>query len=133
MGDLFDSVIIKNAILINKMRTIQLSALLLEHDELFDQLLKEMKNNVVQAAIRELGEAYLRCNVPSQNELINTTKDEPLHWDPVSGFIKSPQQLDASCERQLFAIKVCVQLIDTYLDLLDTRFVKNIIITGFPG
>ena len=30
-------------------------------------------------------------------------------------------------------IKVCVQLIDSYLDLMDTHFVKNITITGFPG
>ena len=132
-GDLFDSVIIKNEIPVNDMPVVQLSALLLEHDELFDRFLKEMKNDIVQAAARELGEAYFRCNVPSHNELLNATKDEPLNWDPVSNFVKSPQQSDASFEEQLFAIRVCVQSIDSYLNVMDMHFVKNVIITGFPG
>ena len=48
-------------------------------------------------------------------------------------FTKSPQQSDESYKEQLFAIKVCVESINSYLDVMNTLFVKNIIIAGFPG
>ena len=132
-GNLFDSVIIKNEIPIKEMPAVQLSALLLENDELFDRFQKDVKKDVIEAAIRELGEATTRCNVPSINELLNATKDNPLDWDPVSIFRQSPQQSDESYDEQLLAIKTCVKLIDSYLDVTDTKFNKNIIIAGFPG
>ena len=59
-GYLLCSVIIKNKIPISEMPTVQLSALLLEHDEVFEQF-KKIKNDIVQAEIRELGDAYGRC------------------------------------------------------------------------
>ena len=48
-------------------------------------------------------------------------------------FKRNPTQTDASYREQLFAIKVCVESINSYLDLVDTGFVKNIIIARFPG
>ena len=35
--------------------------------------------------------------------------------------------------RKPFAIKLCVESINSYLDLMNIGFVKNIIIAGFPG
>ena len=35
--------------------------------------------------------------------------------------------------KKLSAIKVCVESINSYLDLMNTGFVKNIMIAGFPG
>eukprot|EP00957_Ditylum_brightwellii_P043031 3260176-Ditylum_brightwellii.AAC.1 len=104
-GGLFDSVIIHDEILITEMPAVQLSALHLINDELFDRFQKELKKDVVKAAIREFGEAYLRCKVLSPNELLTATKDKHLDWDPVCNFRKSPQQSNKSYNKQLFAIK----------------------------
>ena len=46
---------------------------------------------------------------------------------------KTPTQTDAPYKEQLFVIKVCVESINSYLDFMNTGFVKNIIIAGFPG
>ena len=48
-GDLLDAVIINSEITISKMPAVQLLDLLLEHDEVFEQLKKQLKNYVVQA------------------------------------------------------------------------------------
>ena len=66
-------------------------------------------------------------------ELLNTTIYEPLDWYPVINFRKTPTQNDASYEEQLFVIKVCVESINPYLDVINTGFAKNIIIAVFPG
>ena len=42
-------------------------------------------------------------------------------------------QTDYSYEEKLFAIKVCVESINSYLHLMNTGFLKNIIISGFTG
>ena len=36
-------------------------------------------------------------------------------------------------KNNLFAIKLCVESINSYLDLMNTGLVKNIIIAGFHG
>ena len=36
-------------------------------------------------------------------------------------------------KNNLFAIKLCVESINSYLDLMNTGFVKNIIIAAFTG
>ena len=42
-GDLLDSIIVNNEITISEMPAVQISALLLEHDEIFEQFKKELK------------------------------------------------------------------------------------------
>ena len=79
---------------IYEMPAVQLSALLLEHDEVIEKLKKLLKNDIVQAAIRELVYAHGRCQVPPLDELLNDNIDEPLDWDPVVNFIKTPAQTD---------------------------------------
>ena len=88
---------------------------------------------MVQAAIPEIGDANDRFQVHSLDQLLNATINEPLDWDPVVNFRKTPTQTDTSYKEQLFAIKVCVESIHSYLYFLNTIFVKNIIIAGFPG
>ena len=65
--------------------------------------------------------------------LLNTSIGEPLDWDPVVNFRKTPTQTNASYEEQLFAIKVCFESIHSHLDFMNNGFVKNIIIAGFTG
>ena len=73
------------------------------------------------------------CQIPPHDELLNATINEPLDCDMVVNSRKTPTQTDDSYEEQVFAIKVCVESINSYLDFMNTSFVKNIIIAGFPG
>ena len=132
-GDLFESVIIKNEIPMNEMPAVQLSALLLEQEKIFTQFVSDIKKDIIQAACRELGDAIQRCNVPSTEDLINATTDNPIDWDPISSFTKSDSQSDESFREQQFAIKICVNAIYSYLDIMNKSFTKNVIIAGFPG
>ena len=92
-----------------------------------------IKNDIVQAEIFELGDAHDRRQVPSCDELLKATIDEPLDWGPVVSFRKTPTQTDASYKEKRFAIKLCVESINLYLDLINTGVVKNIFFAGFPG
>ena len=126
---IFYSIIINNDIIIYDFQEVQLLDILLEHEEDFE----EFKNYIVQAAIQELGDAYGRFQVPTLDELFNDTTNEPLYWDPVVNFRKTHKQTDDSYEEQLFVINVYVESINLYLDVMNTRLVKNIVIAGFPG
>ena len=70
---------------------------------------------------------------PPLDELLNSTIDEPLDWYPILNFRNNPTQADASNEEKRFKIKVCVESINSYLDFMNTGFVKNIIIAGFTS
>ena len=89
------------------MPVVQLSDLLLEHDEFLKQVKKELKNDILQAEICEIGYAHSRCQVTPLGELLYSTIDEPLDWDPVVNFIKTNKQTDASYKGIFLQIK-CV-------------------------
>lgn len=132
-GNLFDGVIMHDEIPMTQMPPVQLSALLLEQDQLFERFKKELTRDIVQAALREIGDAATRCSVPSAESLENASYDEPLDWDPVNSFIRSPNQSEESFSEQLFAIRTCVESINSYIDVMNTKYTKNVIIAGFPG
>ena len=132
-GDLFDSIIIYNEMLMTEMPAVQLSALLLERDDVFELFKNGLISDVIRAAMREIGDANKRCNVPSFEDLSSATLDNPLHWDPVPNFRRSPGQSTSSFEEQKYAVKTCVESIQKYLSVMNVEHVKNIIVTGFPG
>ena len=74
-GDILDSVIINNRINISDMPVVQLQAIILEHDEVFEQFKEKLKNDIVQAEIREIGDSRGRCQVLPLDELLNATID----------------------------------------------------------
>ena len=129
---ILDSAIINNETTISEMPAVLPSVLLLGHDEFCVQFKRGFKNDIVQASIFELGDVHIRCQVPPLDELLNVTIDEPLDWYPVFNFGKNITRTDASYKEQLFPIKMCVESINSYLDFMNTGFVKNIIIAGFP-
>ena len=75
-GNILYSVIINNEINIFDMPSVQLSARLLEHDEVFDKL-KKIKNYTVQAEIIVLGDVHSVFQAPPLYELLNATIDYP--------------------------------------------------------
>ena len=67
-----------------------------------------MKENVIDAALKELGEStIIDCDVPTKVDLISATKENPLSWDHVINFSCSKGQPNESFEEQKFAISVC--------------------------
>ena len=52
--------------------------------------LRIFKKDIVQAVISELGDAHGRFQVKPLDQLINSTIDEPLGWDAVVNFRKTP-------------------------------------------
>ena len=62
----------------------------------FSRNKKELKNDIVQAGIFELGDAHGRCQVPLLDELPNSTINKPLDWDPDVNIRKTPTQTDDS-------------------------------------
>ena len=88
---------------------------------------------MIKVAIREVRDAFNQYNIPSLEDLMNVTQDTPLNWNPIINFKKSPSQSEASYHEQIFAIKNYMECIDKYGDIINNDFIKNIIITGFPG
>ena len=63
-GDLFDSIIIDNEVPMTEMPAVQLSALLLERDDIFELFKNGLTSDVIRAALREIGDAHERCDIP---------------------------------------------------------------------
>ena len=55
--------------------------------------LKTFKNDIVQAAISDLGDAHGICQVPPLYKLANSNIDKPLYWDTVVHFRKPLRKL----------------------------------------
>ena len=115
------------------MPPLQLSTLLQEKNEAFENCKNKLKEDLILASFRELGDAVDRCNIPTHNELFEATLSEPVAWDPVSTFARSPTQSEESFQEQLSAINVCIKSIDDYMDVMKSAYTKNVIIVGFPG
>jgi len=60
--------------------------------------------------VRELGDAFDRYNIPSLNELFNTTFDSLLEWDAISSFQKSPLQSEESFKVCYNNLRQCNQI-----------------------
>eukprot|EP00957_Ditylum_brightwellii_P040017 3028499-Ditylum_brightwellii.AAC.1 len=104
------------------MPAVQLLALLLERDDIFELFKKGLTSDVTRAALREIGDAHERCNIPPFEDLSSATLDNPLHWDPVTNFMISPGQSTASFEEQRHAVKICVESIDKYLSVMNIEY-----------
>ena len=111
----------------------QLSALLLEHDEIFKRFTEGVKSDIIKAGLRELGDACNCCNVPFHEQLNAATFDKPVNWDAISNFTRGENQSMNSYNEQLLAVRIGVDAIDNYLCIMNIQYTKNVIITGFPG
>ncbi len=75
-GDLLDSVIIHDEITISDLPAVQYSVLFTKIDEESMEHQKTTKINIIEAAIKELGDTTIHlCNIPSKEELMNTKRD----------------------------------------------------------
>jgi hypothetical protein len=132
-GDIFDSIIVDDEMLVTDMPSVQLTSVLRSPDEKHEADLKERLENIIDSALKELG-PFATETLPTKEDLMNATKEFPHVWDPIRSFRKSPCQSEASFVEQKLAIQTAVDAIDKYKDLAQSHKVsKNIGIRGFPG
>ena len=73
------------------MPSVQLSSLVSDQIEEILETAKTTKENLIDAAFREIGlNALMMCNVPTKRELMDATLENPIDWDPVASLRKVP-------------------------------------------
>ena len=59
--------------------------------------MKEIKSNVIDAALNELGQQTIEnCKIPTKEDLMSCSKEYPLSWDPIEKFTQNEGQPDES-------------------------------------
>lgn len=133
IGEIFDSIIIYDEMLVTDMPSVQMSSIIQNIEEEMEATLKEQKAKIIDAAKKEFG-PELSEKIPLTQELLSATLETPCVWDPVASFEKASIQNEDSYAEQLLAVKVTCAAIDKYVDLSRAHKVsKNIGIRGFPG
>ena len=88
---------------------------------------------MIDAALKELGqETIANSRIPTKNELMRSTKDNPIEWDPVENFTQNNGQPTQSYAEQKLAVKFYKDATDDYLRC-DISFVKCTGIRGAAG
>lgn len=94
----------------------------------------KVREDLLDAALRELGSIVSLCDLPSRDSILGASRDSPIEWNPVSSFRKSLLQSEDSYEEQQKVIELCVKHIDRIVRVDNAgSYTKNIIISGFPG
>ena len=132
-GDLLDEVIINNNIPITSMPSVQQSSLYASIEEDKVAYIKEIKNKMISSALMEMGDARIRCSIPSKDNLLNATKENPANWDAISTFEKSPNQSNSSFNEQKLVVETVVSALNNYSNIFHTNFVKSCTIIGSAG
>ena len=49
---------------------------------------EKWRKNDIQSALKELDGAVTRCRIPTSEQILGATKEEPLSWDALESFNK---------------------------------------------
>ena len=129
-----ESVIIHNEIPMTEMPSVQLTAILASREEADMKYIKEMREKLAKAVIKEVGQQSTSGTLPSYDEITNATKEEPIDWDPVASHTQNAIQSEESYREQHYAITWTARAIDRYCSLSSSDLnTKNVGIRGFPG
>lgn len=134
--EIFDTVIVEDNIPISELASAQFSTLFGNPDDKSpdEMYIHKMNNNLVDAALKDLGPAATVFNVPLRDNLLEATLDTQCNWDPEQSYTRNRSQAMSSFEEQRFAIHTCASAILKYTNVLSaTSLVKSIGIKGFPG
>lgn len=132
-ADLFNRAIIENVIPITEMPSVQLTSLMRETDEKCEKYIEDIKKEILGSALRELNDSRDLCNIPSEEELLEATKQDPLDWNASETLQQSANQSNSSFDEQKQAITYCTNAIDDYSNILRTHMVKSWTLRGFAG
>ena len=92
------------------------------------------KKETIQSALKELEDASERCNIPSIDQLLSATKENPLDWNAHESFTElSSLKNYLSFTEQRQAIKMCTEAIDDYANIFKSSMIKSCTIRGYAG
>ena len=96
--------------------------------------MKKLKEDCISSAYKELNESIVRCNIPSKDQLLLATKENPLQWNSFESFWeRSEIQSEESFQEQKRVIKFCTDPINDYCNIFRTNMVKSCSIRGYAG
>ena len=100
-AELFDSIIIDDKLTTTDLPAVQQSSLCNEINERNEAFIKKVRSNVIDDAMRDMGNAAIaNFTIPSKEELMNATKENPLTWDPIGNFTTAEWQPRESFKEQ---------------------------------
>eukprot|EP00957_Ditylum_brightwellii_P044607 3382260-Ditylum_brightwellii.AAC.1 len=74
------------------------------------------------------------CNIPREEELVNSSKENHLDWDCLENFMQTGEQPDSSYHEQRLTIKTCKEALDSYSNIFSQdSCTKYIRIRRLPG
>ena len=133
---LFDDIIIKNEIPITDLPPVLQSNLFESVDIKIINFWNDRKLSFVKAALTELRFSIELCEIPNEIDLINSSKSDPLDWNPINTFRQSSNQSYESYLEQKFAISTNITTIKEYMNIMGSNaglFTKSIGTHGAPG
>ena len=133
-GELFDDVIIRNTIPITEIPSVQRTTLASSIEDKCKEYVEKQKKETIQSALKELEDASERCNIPSIDQLLSATKENPLDWNALESFTEpSSLQNDLSFAEQRQSTKICTEAIDDYANVFKSSMIKSCTIRGYAG
>eukprot|EP00957_Ditylum_brightwellii_P207125 15351593-Ditylum_brightwellii.AAC.1 len=97
------------------------------------QYLKDIKKNVISAALSKLSDSIVSCSIPNMDDLENASKENHLQWNAMGEFGCGEGQPIHLCNEQKLAMKTCIDAIDKHSNVFNSNFVKCITIIGYAG
>ena len=87
---------------------------------------RSFKSDIIESSLKDnRPNSENMCDVTSKDNLIKSSPDEPLRWDPVDSFSKSQSRSEENlCEQNLF-FETCIDAIDKYLNMLANGIFTN--------
>ena len=105
-NNLFHAIIVSDEVHITEMPPVQLSNILSSQEEKVLNYRMRIKQNVVDAAYEEIGDTNIRrCHIPTKKDLMESTSNNQLDWDPVSSLSRNLSQSEEGFNEQQFAIR----------------------------
>ena len=130
---LFDSVLLRNEIPIFDIPPCTLTEMLNSVDVGLKSFWENKKKDQLSAIYQAMPDSI---NIPSKEEVMKCSKNEPVEWEPIDQFTKYDGQSDESYREQLRAVQIAVRSIIKYsfeFGPQATVFNKGNIIEGAPG
>ena len=103
-GELLEEVIVNDSIPISDMPPVQQTTLYSDCEEKSLNYIKEIKKKLIKSAFSELKQDSIQnCSIPSEEEIFDAPKENPLNWNALQSFSQSDNQPDDSFVEQRFA------------------------------
>lgn len=132
---LFDDVIVNDILPITDLPPIIQSAIFESQNNAIKNFWCDTTATIISSALAELHEVIENCKIPSKEELMSATKQNPLGWNAYESCFIAEHQSENSFQEQKSAILLNQTTINEYINFLDNgnKFIKCLGTHGAPG